>query len=251
MANPALLIQSLEKGLSVLECFRDYETLGLQEIANVAGITLGSAQRVAYTLEHAGYLTKDPQTKRYRVSVKAVGLGYSYLRSGALLQQAHSVMHQLNQACGEVVNLSVPDNCNHMVFVMRVAPAKTIPLYMPVGTQLPCHATASGRAIWSALPGAVLEEKLAALAATHTEVQPGMSVDDLRGLIQQARADLYAYADEAFYVGDINVAAAIKGQDGEPIASINISVPKLRWTLERARAELGPLVVEAARAISR
>lgn len=251
MTTSGLLIQSLDKGLAVLECFRDVESMGLQEIATVAGITLGSAQRVAYTLERAGYLTKDPRTKRYRVSVKAVGLGYSYLRSGALLQQAHSVMHQLNQACGEVTNLSVPDDDNHMVFVMRVAPAKSIPLYMPVGTRLPCHATASGRAIWATLPGDALEEKLTALAGAHAEVQPGMKVDDLRGLIEQARSDRYAYADEAYFVGDINVAAAIRGEGGEAIAAINISVPKLRWTLARARAELGPLVVQAARAISR
>src|SRR5690606_35542755 len=148
MTSSGLFIQSLEKGLSVLECFRDAESMGLQEIAKAADITLGSAQRVTYTLEKAGYLSKDARTKRYRVTVKAVGLGYSYLRSGSLLQQAHSVMHQLNQACGEVVNLSVPDDTDHMVFVMRVAPAKSIPIYMPVGTRIPCDATATGRALW-------------------------------------------------------------------------------------------------------
>ncbi|WP_242697262.1 hypothetical protein [Bordetella petrii] len=39
----------------------------------------GPAQRVAYTLEQCGYLKKDARIKRYRVTVKAVGLGYSYI----------------------------------------------------------------------------------------------------------------------------------------------------------------------------
>src|SRR5690606_13335238 len=98
----ALMIQSLEKGLAVLESFRDHATLSLQEIAQENGITMGSAQRVAHTLEQTGYLRKDPRSKRYSVTVKAVGLGYSYLYRQPLFQHAHAVMHQVNQECGEI-----------------------------------------------------------------------------------------------------------------------------------------------------
>ncbi|NRF50458.1 IclR family transcriptional regulator, partial [Pseudomonas stutzeri] len=61
----------------------------------------------------------------------------------------------------------------------------------------------------------------------------------------------YAYADEEFFQGDVNVAAAILNEDSQPIAAVNISVPKPRWTLERARQDLAPLVIRAARAISK
>ncbi|MBV7482437.1 IclR family transcriptional regulator [Bordetella sp. BOR01] len=251
MAESALFIQSLEKGLAVLQAFRANETMNLREIAQACDITSGSAQRVAYTLEQCGYLKKDSYTKRYRVTVKAVGLGYSYLAREPLFQNAHAVLHQLNQECGEIVNLSVPDETDHMVFVMRVPTSKHIPVYMPVGTRIPMHASSSGRAMLAYLPPDELERKLATAAfqkhTPHTTIDQAM----LRRLIDEARQNRYAYADEEFFQGDVNVAATVMNEDSQPIAAINISVPKPRWSLERARLDLGPLVIRAARAISK
>jgi DNA-binding IclR family transcriptional regulator len=250
MSASPLLIQSLEKGLAVLEGFRPYESMSLQEIAQANGITMGSAQRVAYTLEQTGYLQKDARSKRYSVTVKAVGLGYGYLYRRPLFQHAHAVLHQLNQQCGEIVNLSVPDTEDHMVFVMRVAPARHIPVYMPAGTRIPCFSSASGRALWAHLEPAALDAKLRSIARPRHTPRTTTGIGELRALIEAARRDHYAYADEEFYPGDINVAAAILDGGGEPVAALNISVPKPRWSLARARAELGPLVIHAARAIS-
>ncbi|CAM3573820.1 IclR family transcriptional regulator [Bordetella sputigena] len=247
----ALLIQSLEKGLAVLASFRPHASMSLQEIAKENGITMGSAQRVAHTLEQTGYLTRDPRSKRYSTTVKAVGLGYSYLYRQPLFQHAHAVMHQLNQECGEIVNLSVPDDQDNMVFVMRVAPAKHIPVYMPVGTRIPCVASASGRALWAHLPPAELDKKLRAIARIKHTPRTTTDPAALRALIDEARRDHYAYADEEFYSGDVNVAATILDDAGEPVAAVNISVPKPQWSLERARGELGPLVIRAARAIGK
>lgn len=251
MSGSALMIQSLEKGLMVLEHFRNADSLGLQDIARTCGITAGSAQRVAYTLEQAGYLYKDPRSKRYRVTVKAVGLGYSYLSREPLFQHAHTMLHQLNQECGEIVNLSVPDREGNMVFVMRVATARHIPMYLPAGTRIPCPASASGRAYWAALPAHEADARLDAVELKKHTPHSTTNAATLRTLIDEARRDRYAYADEEFYPADINVAAVVRDQAGAPIAAVNISVPKPRWTLERARAELAPLAMRAARAISR
>jgi len=251
MAESALFIQSLEKGLAVLHAFRASETMNLREIARACQITSGSAQRVAYTLEQCGYLKKDPHTKRYRVTVKAVGLGYSYLAREPLFQNAHAVLHQLNQECGEIVNLSVPDDCGNMVFVMRVPTSKHIPVYMPMGTRIPMLASSSGRALLAQLPPEELDRQLEAARlqkhTSRTTTDPVL----LRRLIDEAREQRYAYADEEFFQGDVNVAAPVFNEDSQPIAAINISVPKPRWSLERARQNLGPLVIRAARAISK
>lgn len=251
MSGSALLIQSLEKGLMVLEHFRNADSLGLQDIARTCGITAGSAQRVAYTLEQTGYLYKDPRSKRYRVTVKAMGLSYSYLSREPLFQHAHTVLHQLNRECGEIVNLSVPDHEDNMVFVMRVATARHIPMYLPAGTRIPCPASASGRAYWAALPAKEAEARLAAINLKKHTPRSTTDAAGVRAFIDEARHNRYAYADEEFYPADINVAAVVHDGAGAPIAAVNISVPKPRWTLARAREELAPLAMRAARAISR
>lgn len=247
----SLMIQSLEKGLLVLESFRAQASMSLQEIAQRNGITMGSAQRVAYTLERTGYLSKDPRSKRYTVTVKGVGLGYSYLYRQPLFQHAHAVLHQLNQECGEIVNLSVPDDADNMVFVMRVSPTQDIPEYLPAGTRIPCVASASGRALWSHLDAEALDRKLRSVAIVQHTPRTTTDIDALRAIIEQARREQFGYADEEFFAGDLNVAATVTDEEGKPFAAINISVPKPRWSLERARQELGPLVIRAARVISK
>lgn len=249
--SSALMIQSLEKGLAVLQSFRAHASLSMQEIARENGITLGSAQRVAYTLEQTGYLYRDPRSKRYSVTVKAVGLGYSYLYRQPLFQNAHAVLHQVNQECGEIVNLAVPDGEDNMVFVMRVAPARHIPVYLPAGARIPCVASASGRALWAQLPPAELDRKLREVARIKHTPKTTTDVAALRVLIDEARRDHYAYADEEYFPGDLNVAAVIQDDHGAAIGAVNISVPKPRWSLARAREELGPLVIRAARAVGK
>lgn len=249
MKTSELFISSLEKGLVVLEAFRHHESMNLTDIARSCGITSGSAQRVAYTLEQLGYLTKDTATRRYRLGVKALGLGYSYLSNEKMLQSAHSVVHQLHQECGESVNLSVPDE-TYMVFVMRLHSYRHIPVYMPIGTRIPQFASASGRAVlsWACLQH--LDERLkTAKLEKHT---PRSTVDKavLRRLVIEAKNNGYAYADDEFYQGDLNVAAAVLDDAQNPVAALSISVPKPRWSLEKAREQLGPLVVRAARAVS-
>lgn len=250
MNTSTLFVNSLDKGLLVLEAFRDRESLNLQEMAKLSGISASSAQRVAYTLEKLGYLNKDPRSKRYRLSVKAMGLGYAYLANEHLFQSAHATLHQLNQACGENVNLSVPDS-GDMVFVMRIHTFKHIPVYMPIGTRIPLLVSSSGRAVLSCLEASQIDDILQTTAIKKHTPHTTTDATLLRRIIMQAQTDGYAYADEEYFQGDVTVASAVLDDDSRPIAAVNISVPRPRWTLDKARQELGPLVIRAARAISK
>lgn len=248
MTVSPLFVQSLEKGLQVLESFRRSDAMNLQEIAAAAGISVSSAQRMVHTLEHLGYLVRDPAVRRYRLAVKALDLGHAYLAGESLFQSAHAILHKLHQECGESVNLSVPDGSD-MVFVMRVHTFRHIPVYMPTGIRIPILSSASGRAVLAALPQ---DERDAFFQTAQVHKHTAHTTTDmptLRGLVARAREDGYGQADEEFYPGDVNVAAAILDAASRPVAAVNISVPKPRWTVERAREELAPLVMRAARAI--
>ena len=64
------------------------------------------------------------------------------------------------------------------------------------------------------------------------------------------RSSGYAIAEEQCYLGEIPIAAPIFNGQGQPMAALNASVPNSRWTTDRVRGELSPLVLETARAIS-
>lgn len=249
MSLSPLFIQSLEKGLLVLEAFGRHETMNLQEMSRAVGISTSSAQRVAYTLEQLGYIGRQPGSKRYRLAVKAMSLGYSYLARERLFRSAHAILHRLHQECGESVNFSVPDG-DDMVFVMRIHTFKHVPVYMPIGARIPITASASGRAVLANLPPEEVDELLARTTLVRHTPRTTMDVGSLRRIIDEAREEGFAYADEEFFAGDVNVAAAVFNEAHRPVAAVNISVPKPRWDVARARQELGPMAVRAARAIS-
>src|SRR5205807_611785 len=66
--------------------------------------------------------------------------------------------------------------------------------------------------------------------------------------IAAARAAGYAWSDQECYRGDLTIAAAVLGADGQPLAAVNISAPTSRWTLAELRSKLAPLLLQTARA---
>lgn len=248
MSTSPLFVQSLEKGLQVLEAFQRHRAMTLPEIAAAVDITKSSAQRMVHTLESTGYLMRDPALKRFRLTAKALSLGCAFLARDPLLQGAYSILHRLHQECGESVNFSIPDG-DDMVFVMRMHSFRHIPVYMPTGTRIPIAASASGRALLAALPPEAAVERLATISVEPHTHSTTTRRDELQRLVDEARSAGYAYADEEFFTGDVNVAAVVLDDARRPVAAVNISVPKPRWTLDRAREELAPLAMRAARAI--
>ena len=88
-ADDPLFVGSLEKGMRVLEAFRDSaDSLGLTDIARVTGLGKSASQRFAYTWERLNYLVKDQQSRRYRLGPRVVELGYFFLRNDRLVAMA-------------------------------------------------------------------------------------------------------------------------------------------------------------------
>lgn len=223
--------------------------MSLAELAAATGLTKSSVQRVVFTLEALGFVRRSTDGRRYELSPRVCDLGFRYLETSRLVAASNPYLFDLNRRCGETVNLSEPDGAD-MVFVARFPGHKSIAVHMPIGRRLPMFCTASGRAYLSLLaPGAARDILRAAERPAFTPTTVTAEAALVR-LIGEAASAGFAWADGEYYRGDINVAAALVRPGGSPAGAINLSVPATRWSLERAKAELAPLVIETARAIS-
>lgn len=247
----SLFIASLAKGLGVLKSFSTKRPdMSLKEMAQANELTTGSAQRIAHTLETLGILIKDPRSRRYRLGVGSLTYGSQYLQTEPLLERANATLLDLSQQCGETVNLNVPCG-NDIVLVGRVQSRKHIPIYLPLGQRIPLFCTATGRVILSTLSSD--DEIRAWLAQTPKHQYTSNTIvqdEDLLERIIQARSEGYSFSNGEYFIGDLNVAAAITNELGVAIGAVNISVPAQRWTPDRIREELAPLVIRSARALS-
>jgi IclR family pca regulon transcriptional regulator len=242
--------QSVEKALAVLEVFGEKgRALNLGEIAAATAMTESSAQRCTHTLERLGYLRRDLQLKRWVLSPRSLSVANAYLTGHRLIEQATTHLVDLNQVSGESVSLSEPDGTD-MVYIARFPSRKRFFIHMPVGHRLPMYCTAAGRAYLSALPPAeaqqILRRSVLRQFTPNTTVDP----DRLQALVDAARKTGYAWADQEAYRGDLTIGAAILGDDGRPVAAVNISGPTSRWTLDELRSKLSSLLIETARAAS-
>jgi DNA-binding IclR family transcriptional regulator len=245
-----LFNSSVQKALAMLETFGgERRTLGLADLAATAGMTISSAQRCIHTLLRLGYLRRDARLRRWVLTPRALSLTEAYLSGHALLEHASAHLIALNQASGESVSLSEPDGTD-MVFIARFPSLQPFHIHMPVGRRLPMYCTASGRAYLSALPPAAARR---ILARSRLEAHTSQTLTDLQQIwkrIDAARESGYAWSDQEYYRGDVTIAAAVLGEDGQPLAAVNISAPTSRWTLAQLRAKLSPLLLQSAQVAS-
>jgi len=228
----------------------ELRALGLAEIAAAARVTPSSAQRSLHTLVRLGYLRRDTRLHGWALTPRTLDIGYPYLAGHPVIEQATPHLIDLNQACGESVSLSEPDGTD-MVFIARFPSLKRFYIHMPVGRRLPMYCTASGRAYLAALPPAAAQR---IVARSELRALTPATVTDPRQIlkrIQAAREAGYAWSDQECYRGDVTIAAAVLGEDGEPLAAVNISAPTSRWTLAELRSKLSPVLLQTARAASR
>lgn len=247
----ALFNQSIEKAFSVLELFGAQSSqLSLSEIARLTGMSMGSVQRITHTLEQLGYLVRVPSTRKYRIGIKIMTVAAQYLETNLLVDCANPYLSDLSNHCLETVSLTEPIG-NEMVYVARFTSRHYIPIHMPIGSRVPMYCTASGRAFLSALSEDVMLRYLE--DADYEQYTPDTvtDIETLVGIIQECRTHGVAWNNAEFFLGDLNIAAPVLNAAGDPVAAVHITTPCSRWTLERALQQLGPPLVECARAITK
>lgn len=250
MEESPLFVQSLATGLAVLDAFdAGRGPMNLPEIAAAASITKSAAQRFSHTLEALGLLKKDPVTKRFSLTSKSLSLGCRYLQSNLLLERANPYLLELNRNCAETVNLAERDGFN-MVYIARFpSPIRAI-AHMPIGRQLPMYCTSAGRAFLSGLPDPQVEAILNGAPRGQFTPHTVTDLDRLMEMIAEVRETGYAYSIEEYYRSDLALAVPLFDASGAPVAAVNVSVSMAHWSIEKAKAELVPQLLETANLIS-
>jgi IclR family transcriptional regulator, pca regulon regulatory protein len=246
-----LFNQSVQKAFAILDAFGgERRALNLAELAKLVGVTKSSAQRCTHTLERLGLLKRDAHLKRWVLTPRTLSLADAYLSGHPLVEQATTHLVELNQAPGDSVSLSEPDDTD-MIFVARFPSHKRFFFWhMPVGRRLPMYCTASGRAFLSALPPAEAARIVRRSSLRQFTPQTLIEPESILEHVEAARKAGYAWSDQECYRGDLTIAAPVLGDDGLPIAAVNVSAPTTRWKLADLRAKFSPLLMETARAAS-
>ena len=156
--------QSLERGLAILGAFTpDCPTLGISELAQRLGLTRSTTHRYVATLAKLGYLDQDDATRKYRLGMRVLDLGYSVLGALGLREIAAPHLQRLTATTGHTSNLAIRDDTD-VILIDRIRgrPGRYhhLEFSLHVGSRIPSYCSATGKALLAFLPQPDLSELL-------------------------------------------------------------------------------------------
>jgi DNA-binding IclR family transcriptional regulator len=241
-------VQSIERAAAVLRLLAD-GPLALVDLSNSLGLAKGTVHGILRTLQHVGFVEQDNDTGHYRLGAALLQLGSRYLDLNELRSRAINWADALAARSGEAVRIGSHLDGEVLVVHHVFRPddsAQTI----EVGTLLPLHASALGKAIAAFDAGAAAAVRRRALAPyTRSTLVGG---PELARALAAVRTTGWAAEVEEMTPGQAGIAAPIRDEAGLVVGSLGISGAVERLCDgRRPRAALAAQVCDAARAVSR
>lgn len=239
-------VQSVDRAITVLELLAHQGVLGVTELAHELAVHKSTASRLVAALEHRGLVEQVEDRGKYRLGPGIVRLASASSAKLDLVKEARPVCRRLAASTGETINLAVLTS-NSALYIDQTVSASTLPSYNWVGQHIPLHATSNGKVLLSEVPDREVRQLLGDLLAYTPQTITTRSV--LTAQLREVRERGYAVAADELEVGLTAVAAPIRNQHGEIVASLSVSGATFRFADGRV-AQVAPEVVTAAAEIS-
>lgn len=224
--------------------------MNLTELSSALGLPKAGTQRLVRTLADLGFLQRLPG-KRYSLGVMALDLGHRYLATLNIPAVAEPFMQDLVKQTQETVNLAIR-NGREVVYIARIAAApRIVSINLEVGSRLPLHATALGKAL---LLDASPDELTSALGPDPWQAYTPATktrVDTLMEDLEAARETGVILNDGELELGLRSIAAPIRDLSGGIIAAMNVSTNSYRVPIETILGPMAEALLEAANKVSR
>lgn len=243
-------VQSVDRVLDIMEALADTPRgLCLSDVATKSVLHASTAHRLLQVLIQRGYVSKDTETNRYRLTMRMFTLGSCVVGGMNILSVARPYLEHLSDLTSEAVHLVVRDNDEVVYLHKEDATSSAIRMASQVGLRNPMYCTGVGKAILAALDDEEINAIWGRNYATKFTKNTIVELDQLHQEIERIRFHGYAIDNEEHERGISCLAAAIKDIQERPIAALSISAPTAR--LSPKNIELyAPHIIRTAKEIA-
>ncbi len=237
-ASPAVA-----RALATLEALAHTpDGMTLAELSRTLGEAKSSLLNVLRTLEDGGFVSRNPETKRYHLGPQLLVLSAAYARQSSLLREFYALAPDIARELGETVQLAVLRG-RFVLYVAKQEGTQWVRLASEVGTLLPAHATSLGKCLLAWLDEAALDALLAGIKLEQLTPYTITDLAQLKTELATVRARGYA-VDRGETLEEVRcVGAPIHDASGRVVAAMSISVPSSRFDGQREQE-----LIEAIRA---
>ena len=244
------LTQSVERALGLLTCFSDaHPRQRVSDLARQLELSQSTVSRLLATMESLGFVERDRLTGQYGLGLELVTLAGIALNQLEVRRQAVEELSAVAADLGLAANLAVLRNDE--LFYLATAEGPQAPkLFTMIGKRAPLHATGMGKAFLAHFQPENREAILARLAYPRFTRFTAGTADELRPMLETARAQGYATEREELAFGRACVAAVIRDASGAVVAATSISGPLSVMNLDQRERQLAARVIEMADNVS-
>ena len=158
----------------------------------------------------------------------------------------HQILMDAARQIGETINYVVPEE-KGMMYLDRVETDWPLRIQLPVGTHVPFHCTASGKAFLSSLPRRTQKSIVTSLILDSLTANTICTADALLKELKSAASNGYSLDREEFIEGMIAAAVPICNHKGNFLAALAFHGPTQRLSLEEVIGKKDILLEAAAR----
>jgi len=243
--NPKNSVQSVVKAFNVLRSFTpDHFELSISEVAQRTGLDRGTAYRLLHTLRDEGYVASVPKTRRFRLTLKCLELGFTTLSHFSLRDLSRPLLTGLLEDVADAASLDV-------VYMERVQGDLGGRLMeRRTGVRTGIYAAALGQAILAFEPVEVKRRTLELSDRIKLSERTVTDIDALLERLAVVRERGWAVSDGENAYGLRTVAAPIFDARGQAVAAISATVTAENWTLDGFLERAVPRVLAVTRELS-
>jgi len=235
-------IKSVNNALDLLEQFSaDSDELGVTELSKLLNLHKNKVFRLLATLETKGYIEQNLATENYRLGVKSLELGQTFIKQLGLVPPVKPFLKEIVKECNEMAYLGTIRQ-NSVVCLDVEEANQAVKVTNHVGLRLPIYCTAIGKAQIAYATEEELE-KLGILDnmerfTPNTIVNKVEFIKHIKEVVRRG----YALDNEEYNPGVRCVAVPIRDYTGRVVGGISVPGPSFRMTDEIVKGEIIPVV---------
>lgn len=223
-------VPAITRAMAILDLVAAAGQAGISvpEIAKSMELAKSSTANICAALEGEGMLRRSDG--RLILGRRILSLAGDYLRSADQLSEFYALCRHSRLISREAARLALLDGTD-VLYLARYEGTNPIRLTANIGDRFPAHVTATGKAVLSTLPDAVVEDRYRGKAFVPFTPRSLTSISELMSDLQKSRHRGYFMDDEETNIGVVCFAVPVVDIPGEP-AQFAISA-----TLLKARAD--------------
>ena len=237
-------VNALLRGLLVLEAVNTYGPAGLAQLWRHTGLPKATTLRLLESLCQVGYLSFNPASHTYQVSLRTLALSNNVSFKNQLLEVARPIMARLRERLGWPSDLAVFQH-DKMVIVDTNRQPGMLSTNRSIGSRVPLMASATGR-VYLASICAEERDRILELLASSSDPFEQLAHDRVAAekvLIATAKRN-YGLSDQEFLKTNRGAAVAIM-RGNEVVCVINLIAIASLVTIDEVKKRYVPMLLDA------